>query len=112
MMEITRSQQGPVTTLILKGPLVAGELDALDARIEECVSSGIVKIILEMRRVPFIDSVGLERIQSAVSDLGSMGGNLCVVSPTDVCRDIFVATRMDHFLIMCEDRESALRNLQ
>lgn len=82
-----------------------------DAALDECVNSGLYRVVLDMRQSPFIDSQGLERLQDLVSDLGKRGGDLRLASPNDVCRDIFLATRMDSFVQVADDRESAIRSL-
>jgi len=110
-MEVSRTQQGPVATLGLKGPLVDEDLEALDRQIGECTHSGLFRIILDIGGVPFIDSAGLEKIQEIVSEVGLRGGHVCIASPNDVCRDILTATRMDSFVLVFQNRESAFRSL-
>jgi anti-anti-sigma factor len=110
-MEVSRTQQGPVATLGLKGPLVEEDLGALDRHVEECTTHGILRIILDIAGVPFIDSAGLEKIQEIVSRVSLRGGHVCIASPNDVCRDIVAATRMDSFVLVFPNRESAFRSL-
>ena len=110
-MEVTRSQQGPVVILALRGPLVAKGLEELDAKIGECSTAGLFRIVLEMRESPFIDSAGLEKLQSIALDMGKRGGDVRIASLNDVCRDIFLATRMESLVQVCDDRETAVRSL-
>ncbi|NQU41928.1 STAS domain-containing protein [bacterium] len=110
-MDITRSVQGPVAVLAVKGPLIEEELEILDKEIEQTVRAGLHKVILDIKEMPFIDSAGLEKLQTLVSNLGKQGQNLCVATPNEICRDIFMATRLDNFMLIFEDREQALRKL-
>jgi len=110
-MNVTRSQQGRVAILAVHGPLVGEELDGLDSQVDECVNAGLFKVVLDLGQTPFIDSAGLERLQSIVSDLGKRGGDLRVAALNDVCQDIFWATRMESFVQVFADRESAIRSL-
>jgi anti-anti-sigma factor len=110
-MNITRSQQGAVTILSLQGPFVEDDLPVLDREFDRCVDSGAFRLVLEMRQVPFVDSAGLEKIQSIVSDIGKRGGDLRVCSLNEVCNDIFLCTRMESFVQVLPDRETAVRSL-
>ena len=97
--------------LAVHGALIGEEIEALDSRIDECVNNGLFKIVLDLGQTPFIDSAGLERIQSIVSDLGKRRGDLRIAALNEVCQDIFWATRMESFVQVFQDRESAIRSL-
>lgn len=111
-MMINRSQQGAVTVLALQGSLIEEELPTVTTELERCFNSGALRLVLELKQVPFIDSAGLEKIQGVVSDLGRRGGDMRVCSLNDICRDIFLCTRMESFVQVFADRESAVRSLQ
>lgn len=110
-MEVSRIQQGRIAILSIKGPLVEESLDVLDKQIDECVAFGIFRIMLDISGVPFIDSVGLEKIQGIITDMGLHGGDVCIVLPNAVCRDILSVTRINNLVLVCESRESAFRSL-
>ncbi len=110
-MEVLKTIQGSVAVLDIEGAVVGDELGELDLALDECVNGGLHRIVLGLRQVPFIDSAGLERIQNMVSDLGKRGGDLRVAMANEVCKDIFLATRMDSFIQVHDDRESAVRSL-
>ncbi|MBI2434330.1 MAG: STAS domain-containing protein [Candidatus Hydrogenedentes bacterium] len=110
-MIVTRSQQGQVTILSVQGPMVEEELRALETEVDRCINAGLLRIVLELRQAPFVDSAGLEKIQSMVSDFGRRGGDVRVCALNDICRDIFLCTRMESFVQVFDDRESAVRSL-
>ena len=110
-MEVTRTQQGAVAILALRGPMLAEELGIVDEAVEKCVGSGLLRIVVDLEHVPFIDSVGLEKILSIVSAMSKLGGKVHVASANATCRDIFRATRMDGLLLVFENREETVRSL-
>ncbi|MFC1735397.1 STAS domain-containing protein [Candidatus Hydrogenedentota bacterium] len=110
-MKIVKSQQGAITILSVSGPMIDEELTELDVFMDTCINSGTLRIVLELREVPFIDSAGLQKIQGIVTDIGKRGGDLRIAALNDICRDIFAATRMESFVQVSEDRESAVRGL-
>lgn len=110
-MEITRRQQGAVGILALRGALNADGARLLKDKVDECIRGGALRLVIEVGQVPFIDSVGLEHLQDLVSQIGKRGGDVRVASPNDVCKDIFHATRMETFIQVYDESESAVRSL-
>lgn len=100
-----------MAVLSVEGPLVAEEVGRLKEEIGTCETSGVVHFVLDLKETPFIDSASLETIQDIASDAGKRGGDVRIASLNDVCRDIFVATRMDNFIQTWDDAESAVRSL-
>ena len=91
--------------------MLGSELEKLDAEITPCIESAINYIVLDLEAVPFIDSVSLEKIGDLATELGKRGGDLRISSLTDICADIFRATRMDS-LVHCGDNvDMAVRSL-
>ena len=58
------------------------------------------------------DSVGLETLQSLVPEFARKGADFRITGLNDVCRDIFVATRMMSFVHVTEDTDTAVRSFR
>jgi len=110
-MVVTRTQQGSVTVLAVQGAIVEEDMHTLETELERCFASGVVRIVLELRQVQFIDSAGLERIQNLVAEVGKRGGDVRICGLNEICRDIFICTRMESLVQVFDDRESAVRSL-
>ena len=111
-MEVTRSEIGTAAILSVSGPLVADEQSALIEKIDTCIADGITKLVIDMRQVPFIDSAGLETLQSLVPEFARKGADFRITGLNDVCRDIFIATRMMSFIHVTEDTDEAVRSFR
>ena len=111
-MDVTRSETGSVGILNLSGPFIAGEQDNLTETIDRCMADGIMRIIVNMKHTPFIDSAGIETLQSLVLEFARRGADFRITGLNDVCRDIFVATRMMSFIHVIDDAESAIRSFR
>lgn len=109
-MEVMKEQHGMVTVLALRGALNNDSVEALLGEISACKAAGSLRIVLEMREVPLIDSTGLESIQSILVDLGRRGGDMCLAGVNKVCRDIFIATRMESLARIYDDVPDAVRS--
>lgn len=110
-MEIIQTRQGTSHIIELRGAMVNEELESLTNAIDECLSSGAPKIVLDLSEVPFIDSAGLEMLLDLVSRAGKLGGEIRLAAVNEVCKDIFVATRMDNFFQLFADASTALRSM-
>jgi anti-anti-sigma factor len=110
-MHVTRTIEGSVAVLTVKDAIVREDLNEINDVLEECSNAGVHRVVMDFRLVPHIDSAGLERLQDIVSELGKGGGDLRVTSLNAVCRDIFTATRMDSYVQVSDDLESAIRSL-
>lgn len=109
-MEIIREQHGMVAVLLLRGALNATAVDVLLSEVASCKSTGSFRIVLGMSDVSFIDSAGLETIQTLLVDLSRRDGDLFLADVNSVCRDILSATRMESLVRICEDVPSAVRS--
>jgi len=111
-MQVTRSEIGSVAVLALSGPFVEGEEGALMERIDACTADSVTRIVVDMKHVPFIDSAGLETLHELVPELAKKGADFRITGLNDVCRDIFVSTRIMNLLHVVEDTEHAVRSDQ
>jgi anti-anti-sigma factor len=111
-MEVSTSQVSSVAVLSMSGPFVVDEEVRLIEKINACTRDGITRIVIDMKRVPFIDSAGLETLQSLVPEFARQGADFRITGLNDVCRDIFVATRMMSFLHVTDDTDTAVRSFR
>ena len=84
---------------------VAGELDALTAprlhdELVALADSGVDRVVLDLRRLTFVDSFGLGVIVSARRRLNPNGNALCVVADDDqhTLRRVLEITGLDRVL--------------
>jgi anti-sigma B factor antagonist len=92
----------------------AGELDAfvapeLTAAFDEL--AGAMQVLLDLRRVSFLDSTALGLVVRAVREIGERGGAARVVLPASPARRIFELTALDRALPVAESREDGLAEL-
>ena len=111
-MEVNRSEIGSAAILSLSGPFVADEQSKFIVKIDACLNDGITRVVVDMKQVPFIDSVGLETLQSLVPEFARKGADFRITGLNDACRDIFIATRMMSFLHITDDTDTAVRSFR
>jgi anti-anti-sigma factor len=85
-------------------PLMQEEIDAL-------VKAGVVRVVLNLRLVKFINSTALGAMIKASKLLSGKGGRLVVSRPSSFCRDIIEKVGLDRVVAVFDTDESAAEYL-
>lgn len=72
----------------------------------------IVDVVLDVEKVPFIDSEGLEALLWMKRRCEEVFGQVKLVKPDENFRKILEMTRLDHSVECHEDLESAVKTLR
>ena len=83
-----------MTLLAPEFPLLADAIDVLQEEIEKCLIDAEFKIVIGFKNVPYIDSASLEVLIDAQETLQKKGGELKIIHPNAVCKDVLIATRL------------------
>jgi anti-sigma B factor antagonist len=75
-LDVELGQQGDVKILRLKGFLDAHTHHLFKGRLEECLSDGTVRIVVDFRELSYIGSSGIEVILARVQGLRDAGGDI------------------------------------
>lgn len=106
---ISVAKVGTRTVLAPKESLTYETCEELETTFDECLDDQRADIILDCKDVPFMDSEALELLVRMHEKLRNRGNVLKIITLNDVCRDIFVATRLIH-LHVYEDIHEAIRS--
>lgn len=87
-----RTRQGAVEVIATDDPLTHEHADELAVEVEHCKGHGQPMVVLDMQRIPLLDSAGLERLLDCQEELESNGGILKLAAPSSLCQDILGAT--------------------
>ncbi len=97
--------------------VVAGEIDAATApllkdKLLELVATGVERLVVDLRAVTFIESIGLGTLVAARKRLSVGDKNLCLVIGDDQpnIRGPFEITRLDHVFPIHSTREAAIED--
>lgn len=109
-MKIRHYKQGIVTMLAPESPVVDDGVGELAAKIDECVSDGDLRLVIDLNKVPVIESAGLELLVKKSRDLAARGGALKISNPSEICRDVLRVTRLTRVLEIYETPDDARRS--
>jgi anti-anti-sigma factor len=101
---------GSRNVLTPKGSVTYQNLDTLKIMFKECLNGNKNEIILDCAAISFLDSETLEFLIGMHEDLKNRGGSLKLVNVTDICQDIFIATRLINLFNLYQDIHQVLRS--
>lgn len=87
-----RQRQGAVDVIHGTTPLVHDNLQEFLDVMQLCLRSGQPRLVLDLRRVPLLDSAGLETLLDCRERCRAIGGQLKLAAPNHLCNDILAVT--------------------
>jgi anti-anti-sigma factor len=110
-MQVKVTKLGAAVFLIPDGAITADQMAPLRESVLSTRTNGHGSLVIDMKRVPYIDSCGLELLFDLGTELGRSGGSLRLVNLNSLCREIMVITRLDQLIPMYDNIESAAGRL-
>ncbi len=108
-------QLGPVTLLVLRGNLLFGPAtDSLRQRVEELLDAGCASLVIDLRHLSRLDSVGVGTLIDAANRARSAGAAFHLLEPSAPARAVLALLglhRHPDLLPIVNDPEKALNRL-
>jgi len=110
-MKIAESVKDNVSQVYLEGRFDAHTCEIVDAYIREKIENGQHQFVLNMERVPFVDSAGLRVILVMARDLrGEYQGDLRVAILQPAVNRVFEISGLNNVLRIFDDAETAAQS--
>jgi anti-sigma B factor antagonist len=110
-MEITQRAVGEGTCVVaLEGTLNASSADQVKGIFVTVAEQGMRQVVIDLTKVPFVDSSGLAALVSGLKTLNSHNGNLKVAGLQSQADLLFKLTMFDKVFQIYPDVESALKS--
>jgi len=84
--------QGAVNLIRGDLPLTADHVQQVGRLLQQCVNKGQPYAVLDMSKVPLVDSAGLELLLDFRDEFQQLGGMLKLAAPNPLCREILSIT--------------------
>jgi anti-sigma B factor antagonist len=108
-MQLQTTEDGHVTILTVEGDLVIGEAESLFKRtITRLLEEGKVHLLVDMRKVGFLDSSGLGALVRAMTNSQKEGGMTKLLGAGPQVRKLLEMTKLDSVLENFTDMETAV----
>ncbi len=110
-MDIQRRVVGGVVILDLEGRMGWGDNPArLKERVEDLVGQERIRILINLKNVPFIDTKGIAELVTSQATVQKQGGQLKLAQPSAYTREVLRVTRLDTVLEVFGSEREALRS--
>ncbi len=109
-MKVRRSRNGSVEVIGPQGPIQRGDLDELQAALRTGLADRGGRLVLDVSRVPYMDSAALELLLELATDRRGAGGALKLAAITPTCREILDLTGLLGEFEVFETPEDAVRS--
>ena len=108
-MEITEKQAGTGwTVLVLSGALDARTAPELEAACRARVEAGARRLAVDLAAVSYLSSAGLRALLLVLKLIGKQGGEITLVGPTGVAREVLeVAGFLQLFKVVADATQLA-----
>lgn len=103
-----RRKWGAVDAIRGDVPLNHENVQALSGVLEECCRQGQPRIVIDLERIPLIDSAGLELLLDVRDRCLQRGGLLKLAAPNALCRDILLVTGVTEQIEVLSDAVTAV----
>lgn len=97
-MEITVSQEAEVQIVECSGRLTMVTARSLREAVEEALTAGPPRLVVDLAQVGFVDSSGLGALISALKRARQSGGDLRIAGVTEQVRTVLTLTNLDRVL--------------
>jgi anti-anti-sigma factor len=108
--EIAERLSGEVMILEVRGHMTLSEAESsLFRHVTRLIDDGHRQVVLNLRHVSYIDSVGIGEIVRTFLHITQRGGMLTVCAVSPRTREVLEATHLDTVIRMFESEEDAVR---
>jgi anti-sigma B factor antagonist len=108
-MDIQVTRAGGAAIVVINGPLGAGDSERLYERhVGRLIEEGERVLILDLSRVPRIDSIGLGGLVQMFVRMRNRGGNLRLAAPTPFVRNVLAITKLSSVFDIHDSVEHAI----
>ncbi|RMG63553.1 MAG: anti-sigma factor antagonist [Calditrichaeota bacterium] len=108
-MRIKEAFEGDVAILTIAGNMMGGpESQKFHQKIKSLVDDGVMKVIVDLHKVKWMNSSGLGILMSGYGSMKNVGGNLKIAGAGDKLQSIFMMTKLNNFFESYESVDRAL----
>jgi anti-sigma B factor antagonist len=104
----TMKEGGGVLVVRVEGQLIVGNRQELKSVVQEAVTSGERKFIIDFQKAGYIDSSGLGALVSISKKIREQGGELRLSGLNEDLRSLFELTKLDTLFAITDTPEQAL----
>lgn len=108
-MKLSRRKKDGVAIVDLKGKILIGDgIDILREEINNLIEEKELKILLNFKNVPYLDSTGLGEVVRSYTSVKKSGGSIKIINLTQKVEDLLSVTKLITVFDTFEDEDLAI----
>ncbi len=112
-MKITLQIVGDVCVLRLEGKfIVGGESIYLKDKVKDVLNMGMKSVLVDMTKVPYVDSTGIGFLVSSHMAVSNQGGSFKLLGLNSRIREVLRITKLEKIFEIFDTEEEALASFQ
>ena len=88
-------KHGAVHVISGDEPLNTDFVDQVAGLLDKCLLGGLPRVVVDLKKVPLIDSAGMEWLLDSRDKCRQSGGDLKLAAPNRLCEDILFVAGVD-----------------
>ena len=104
-MDITIKEYGEIITVSLQGALDAVAVPKVEEYLQQQISLGKHKIVINMQEMHYISSAGIRLVLSIFKFLQGLQGRLCICCMQDQVAEVLRMAGVDQLLSLCHSEQ-------
>ncbi len=110
-MKFSTRRLGAVAVIDIEGKILLGEGDVeIKQEVNNLLKRGVKNIVLNLTKVPYIDSAGLGEIIRCFTTIRKDQGNLKLVGPNERIIDLLTITKLINVLDWFDNEAEAIKS--
>lgn len=110
-MKLSIRKAKDIVVIDVDGKIVLGEGDVeIKQAVDDLLKKGSNNLVLNLAKVPYIDSAGLGEIMRCFTALRRNGGNFKLVSPNQRIIDLFSITKLLNVFDIYDSEAAAIKS--
>jgi len=109
-MRIETQKVGAVTVFEPHGPLIQDDAEDFGSRLTATLRDSMGRLVVDVSNVPYVDSLGLELLADAATQLQETGQSLRVSGANETLRTVFELTELAPMFDHYQDINTAVRS--
>ena len=112
-MEIkTRKPGNHIAILDIEGEIDIYNSGELKKAVQELLANGVINIVFNLAKVPYIDSSGIGALIASLTQLKRAKGSMKIFNAFEAVKKVFELTKMTSFFEIYTSEEDALRTIK
>jgi len=112
-MKIDIRTEGEVTIVDVEGKLTRGDGDPLlRATVDRLLKEGRSRILLNLEKVPYMDSAGMGELVSSAKRLSAVGGVVKLLNPMKRVFDVLHLVKLSSVFEIYHEEKAAIASFQ